>query len=323
MTEAPAVSPDPKLDRLQLGASLPFFAFHLLLGLVFVTGITWQWALVALVSYYVRMFAVTAGYHRYFSHRTFKTSRLFQFVLAWVAQMSVQKGVLWWASHHRQHHKYSDTVADVHSPVRRGFWWSHVGWILSRRYDRTDYDSIKDFSRFPELVWLNEHHLVPPLTGLLLAWYFGGLPGVVWAAVVPTVLLWHATFAINSLAHLFGTRRYLTADASRNNFLLALLTCGEGWHNNHHSLQNTTNQGWFWWEIDLTFYALKVLSWLGVVRDLRLPRPEAKYAFRAYTDEQKRQLKAGGTAAVRVQLPVPTPESRPALGFVEPGLLKR
>ena len=189
MTEAPFAPSDPKLDRPHWGASVPFIGFHLLLGLVFVTGFKWDWALIAAASYGVRMFAITAGYHRYFSHRSFKTSRLVQFVLAWVAQMSLQKGVLWWAAHHRHHHKHSDTAVDVHSPVRRGFWWSHVGWILARRYDSTNYDAIKDFSRFPELVWLNEHHLVPALSGLGLAWFFGGLPGVVWAFIVPTVVL--------------------------------------------------------------------------------------------------------------------------------------
>ncbi len=324
MTEAPAVPSDPKLDRLSWGASVPFLAFHLLVGLVFVTGFRWEWALLAVASYAVRMFAITAGYHRYFSHRSFKTSRLVQFLLAWLAQMSLQKGVLWWAAHHRHHHKYSDTPLDVHSPVRRGFWWSHMGWILSRRYDSTNYDAIKDFSRFPELVWLNEHHLVPAITGGLLAWFFGGLPGLVWAAIVPTVLLWHATFTINSLSHVFGSRRYLTADTSRNNFLLALLTFGEGWHNNHHASQSTAKQGWFWWEVDLTFACLRVLSWFGLVWDLRLPRPEAKDAHLHYTPEQRRQLKAESRFGMHLpQRPVRTPEAQPEVGFENPLYAKR
>lgn len=324
MSDVPTTA-DPKVDRLQWGASLPFLAFHLLPGLAFVTGIKWEWVLLALASYAVRMFAVTAGYHRYFSHRAFKTSRLFQFVLAWLAQSTAQKGVLWWAAHHRQHHKHSDTPLDVHSPARSGFWWSHVGWILSKRYDETNYDAIKDFSRFPELVWLNEHHLVPLLSGLLLAFSLGGLPGLVWAGIVPTVLLWHATLSINSVAHVFGRRRYLTSDTSRNSFLLALITGGEGWHNNHHYLHNTANQGWFWWEIDLTFYVLKVLSWAGVVRDLRLVRPEARDAFRRYTPEQQLLLKAQSRFGNRPPGPaVATPGEQPSLGFGDdPALLKR
>ena len=324
MIEAPVAPTDPKLDRLHWGASVPFFAFHLLVGLVFVTGFKWEWALLAVASYGVRMFAITAGYHRYFSHRSFKTSRLVQFGLAWLAQLSLQKGVLWWASHHRHHHKHSDTALDVHSPVRRGFWWSHVGWILAKRYDSTNYDSIKDFSRFPELVWLNEHHLVPGLSALGLAWFFGGLPGLVWAGIVPTVVLWHATFTINSLSHVFGSRRYLTADTSRNNFLLALLTFGEGWHNNHHASQSTAKQGWFWWELDLTFAILRMLSWFGLVWELRVPRPEAKYAHQSYTPEQRRQLKAQSRFGMYGPVPpVQTPEAQPSLGFENPAYAKR
>ncbi|MFO0596780.1 MAG: fatty acid desaturase [Myxococcaceae bacterium] len=314
MTEAPTHprDADPTLDRVNLATSLPFITFHLMSLLVFVTGVEWKWVLVALVSYYVRMFGVTAGYHRYFSHRAFKTNRVFQFMLAWLAQMSAQKGALWWAANHRHHHRYSDAPEDIHSPVRKGFWWSHIGWILSRRYEKTNYDAIKDFSRFPELVWLNEHYLVPPLTALVVAVLVGGLNGFVWGAVIPTVLLWHGTFTINSLSHIFGKRRYLTTDTSRNNFVLALITCGEGWHNNHHYHQNTANQGWFWWEIDLSFYVLKVLSWFGVVSDLRLPRPETKFAFRNYTDAQKAELARQQTIGfgewALPKPPTPTPE---------------
>lgn len=310
----PIRPPAEKADRFHWGASLPFLGFHLLLGLVFVTGVTWPWVLLAVASYSARMFGVTAGYHRYFSHRSFKTNRLFQFLLAWLAQMSVQKGVLWWAAHHRQHHKHSDKDTDLHSPSKQGFWWSHIGWIISSRYEKTDYDSIKDFSRFPELVWLNEHHLVPAMSGLLVVFLVGGLPAVVWAGVVPTVLLWHGTFSINSLSHLFGKRRYLTPDTSRNSFLLALITFGEGWHNNHHSSQISARQGWFWWEFDFTFYLLKLLSWLGVVWEVREPRPEAKYAHRAYSPEQRALLKAQSRlGSFNPSASMQTPEERPSV----------
>jgi stearoyl-CoA desaturase (delta-9 desaturase) len=317
VTESPAEY-DPKLDRIALTASIPFIATHLFVGLAFVTGFKWEWALLALASYYVRMFAITAGYHRYFSHRAFKTNRVFQFVLAFVAQTSTQKGALWWAANHRHHHRHSDQPEDLHSPVRRGFWWSHVGWILSKRYDATNYSAIKDFARFPELVWLNEYWLVPPAIGLAILAALGGLPWVVWGGIVPTVLLWHGTFTINSLSHIFGKRRYLTTDTSRNNLLLALITCGEGWHNNHHYHQNTANQGWFWWEIDLSFYALKMLSLFGVVSELRLPRPETRLAFTKYTEAQRAQLKAesrfGMHAPVKPK-PILTPDGMPMVGF--------
>ena len=318
MRSVTGVPPPPK-GRFHRGVTASFLAFHLLVGLVFVTGISWEWVLLALASYSVRMLAVSAGYHRYFSHRAYRTNRLFQFMLAWVAQMSAQGGVLWWAAHHRHHHKHADSMDDVHSPARHGFWWAHVGWMLSRRYERTDYDAIKDFSRFPELMWLNVNWWVPPLAGLVLAWSLGGLPAVVWAGIVPTVLLWHATFSLNSLGHLFGKRRYLTADTSRNSFLLALLTCGEGWRNNHHRSQVTANQGWFWWEWDPTFYALKFGSWLGVVRDLRVVRPEVKFSFREYTPEERQQLVAESRfGKFEPKARVPTPEAQRAIGEPAP-----
>jgi len=319
VTEAPHLPADAQRDRINWVASLPFFAFHLLCGLAVFTGVSWKLALVAVASYAVRMFGVTAGYHRYFSHRAFTTSRVFQFLLAWLAQMSMQKGALWWAANHRHHHRYSDAPEDIHSPVRRGFWWSHVGWILSSRYEETNYGAIKDFARYPELVWLNKYHLVPPLAGLVAASLVGGLDGLVWAGVIPTVLLWHGTFTINSLSHVFGRRRYLTTDTSRNNWLLALITLGEGWHNNHHYHQNTANQGWFWWEVDLTFYVLKALSWVGLVSALRLPSDATKYAFRNYTEAQKAQLAAESRFGMYLpKPPAPTPEPMAALGVMAP-----
>jgi stearoyl-CoA desaturase (delta-9 desaturase) len=291
-----------------------FVALHLALGLVFVTGLSWEWVLLALASYLVRMFAVTAGYHRYFSHRAFKTNRLVQFLLAWVAQLSLQRGVLWWAARHRQHHKHADTAEDLHSPVRQGFWWAHAGWFLSRRYESTDSDAIKDFSRFPELVWLNDYWLVPAVSSVAFAWLLGGLPAVTWAIVVPTVLVWHASFAVNSLGHLFGKRRYLTPDTSRNSALLALLTLGDGWHNNHHRSQGSVGLGWLWFEFDPTFYALEFLSWVGVVRDLRPVRPEVKFSFREYTDEQRALLvQQSRFGKFEPAARVATPASQPAV----------
>jgi stearoyl-CoA desaturase (Delta-9 desaturase) len=316
LTEAPVVPPDQQTDRLNWRASAPFFAFHLALALVFVTGVQWQWVLLAFGSYAVRMMAMSAGFHRYFSHRAFRTNRLVQFGLAFVAQASWQRGVLWWATHHRQHHKHADTEIDVHSPVRRSFWWSHAGWLLSKRHDKTDYDAIKDFSRFPELVWLNEHPLVPLLTGLVIAGFAGGLPAIVWACVVPTVLVWHASLSVNSVSHLFGSRRYLTPDTSRNSLLIALLTFGEGWHNNHHSAQATARLGWFWWELDFTWYALELASWVGVVRDLRLPRVEQRDAYLGYSADEQALLKAQSRSGkFDPGEHLPTPQERPAVEF--------
>jgi stearoyl-CoA desaturase (delta-9 desaturase) len=259
-------------DRIQWVKSIPFLAVHAVaLATPFVTPFAWRWLALAAALYVARMFAVTAGYHRYFSHRTYRTSRTFQLVLAVLGTTAVQKGPLWWAAHHRDHHRFSDGPEDVHSPVQRGFWWSHVGWILSARHDRTKLDRVKDLARFPELVWLDRWHVLPPAAlaaGLFLA---GGWPALLWGFFVSTVALWHGTFAINSLAHVFGGRRYATADDSRNSLALALLTLGEGWHNNHHFYPGSASQGFRWWEIDVSFYALRALAAAGVVRDLRTP----------------------------------------------------
>jgi stearoyl-CoA desaturase (delta-9 desaturase) len=251
--------------------SLPMLAVHLAVVAVFWVDFSWTPVAAALGLYVVRMFGITAGYHRYFSHRTYKTSRAFQFLLAFLAQTSLQKGALWWAAHHRHHHKHSDEPADIHSPVQRGFWWSHVGWILVPEYHATRQDLVRDLTRYPELVWLDRWHWVPPLAYGVGLFLVGGWPLLVWGLVVSTVLLWHGTFVINSLAHVFGRRRYATSDDSRNSLLLALITLGEGWHNNHHHYQSSTSQGFFWWEVDVTFYVLKALEKLGLVWDLRRP----------------------------------------------------
>ena len=253
-------------------AVIPYVLFHIV-ALVGVFLVPFSWAMVgwAVGMYYLRMFGITAGYHRYFSHRGYKTSRAVQFLLALLGTFSVQKGVLWWAAHHRDHHKYSDTELDIHSPTRRGFYWAHHGWILSHAYDATKYDRIKDFAKYPELRWLNEHWLAVQVAFGVGMYLLGGWDVLVWGFFVSTVVLWHGTFTINSLSHVYGTQRYVTGDTSRNNFWLALLTMGEGWHNNHHYYQSTARNGFFWWEIDLSWMVLKAMSWVGLVWDLREP----------------------------------------------------
>jgi stearoyl-CoA desaturase (delta-9 desaturase) len=259
-------------ERLAPLTSIPFFAVHLA-AIVGVCLVGWHWwyPVAALVAYFARMTFVTIGYHRYFSHRSFKTSRWFQFVLAFLAESSAQKGALWWAAHHRDHHKYSDQPLDIHSPRQKGLWMAHVGWILCRKHDETKFERIKDFAQYPELRWLNKYHLVPAVVLAVIMALVGGAPLLVWGFFVSTVLLWHGTFTINSLSHVFGSTRYPSNDDSKNNWLLALITGGEGWHNNHHYYQSTANQGFFWWEIDTSYYALRAMSLLGLVWDLRTP----------------------------------------------------
>lgn len=281
---------DKELDRINWKSGSGFILLHGACILIFWAGFSWIALAALLLSYSVRMFGITAGFHRYFSHRTFKTSRVFQFILAWIGTSCAQKGPLWWAAHHRHHHKYSDTEKDVHSPVKRSFWWSHVGWILSERFKATNKKLVKDLLKFPELRFLNKYHLIPPVTlagvtfffGEVLRHYFPGLGTsgfqmLVYGFVISTVLLYHGTFTVNSLAHVFGKRRFETNDDSRNNWFISIITLGEGWHNNHHRFPSSERQGLYWWEFDVSHYALKVLSWVRIVWDLRVP-PERVYA---------------------------------------------
>lgn len=290
-------------ERFAWLTSTPYVIAHVaaLGGAIFLFPPTWELVLVMVGSYYLRMFGITAGYHRYFAHRGYKTGRVFQFLLALLGTITSQKGVLWWAGHHRHHHKHSDMEEDIHSP-KRGFWWSHHGWILCPKYDETPVNRIKDFAKYPELMFLNR-------TWWLWTWVYGGVLYLVgggawafWGALVSTVVLWHGTFTINSLAHVWGSVRYETTDTSKNNFWLALLTMGEGWHNNHHFYQSTARNGFFWWEVDASYYILKVLSWFGVVWDLRQP---PKWAL------EGKQRKFAAAPTPQVGLPMAEPIAVP------------
>ncbi len=281
--------------------SIPFYFVHVVaVAGVWYMGWSSKGVALAIACYYLRIFGVTGGYHRYFSHRTYRTGRVFQFVLAWLAQSSLQKGVLWWAAHHRQHHKASDTPADPHSFRNRGLWWSHVGWILSRDTEDTDLAAVKDLARYPELRWLSKYHVVPGVVMAVGLWLVGSWHALIWGFFVSTVLTWHGTFTINSLSHWWGSRRYATSDDSKNNPILALLTMGEGWHNNHHFYARSCRQGFFWWEIDLTYYVLKALSLVGIVWDIQVPPEKVK---NGEVDVNAR----GGKKPVVVTAPAPTP----------------
>lgn len=260
----------PADEKVNWVASIPFFALHLApLGALW-TGVRWVDVALCVALYYVRMFFITAGYHRYFAHRSYKTGRVFQFILALGGSTTAQKGVLWWAGHHRHHHRYSDTTQDIHSPLR-GFWWSHMGWIVCDKFKPVPLQYIEDFAKYPELRWLDRFYEVPFALLGVAVWYFGGASALFTGFFLSTILLYHGTFFVNSITHLFGRRRFATTDTSRNSMLIALVTCGEGWHNNHHHCQWTARQGFYWWEIDLSYYVLKALAALGIVWDLRQP----------------------------------------------------
>jgi stearoyl-CoA desaturase (Delta-9 desaturase) len=263
--------PVRKIDWL---GAWPFFLIHVLAFGAIWTGVTASAAICCAVLYVARMFLVTGFYHRYFSHKTFKTSRAFQFVIAFLTQTTAQKGVLWWAAHHRHHHQYSDQPNDSHSVLQDGFWYSHMLWIFDPATSATDYSRIPDLARYPELRFLNKYYLLPPILLGAAIFFWLGASGLFFGFFVSTVLLWHGTFTINSLSHVFGKRRFATSDESRNNWLLAIITLGEGWHNNHHRFSSSTRQGFYWYEYDITFYGLKLLSWMGLIWNLR-PVPAA------------------------------------------------
>lgn len=261
---------------------LPFVMMHIACIAVIWVGWSTFSILFAVVLYVVRMFAITGFYHRYFSHKTFQTSRFCQFLFALLASTAVQRGPLWWAAHHRTHHMHSDDVRDVHSPHQQGFFWSHIGWFLAKANFVTHLDRVKELAKFPELQFLDRFDSLIPIVFAVIIFILGeslahyaphlGTDGwqlLLWGFVISTVALYHATFTVNSVAHVWGSRRYATRDQSRNNFLIAIVTLGEGWHNNHHHYPGSARQGFYWWEIDLTYYGLKCLSALGLIWNLK------------------------------------------------------
>ena len=268
---------------------LLFIAVHLACFAVFWTGVD-MWAIALCMFMFVtRKFGITGAFHRYFSHRSYKTSRAFQFFLAFLGGSAAQKGALWWAAHHRHHHKHSDTDQDLHSAKLEGFYWSHVGWVLSKEYEEYDSNVVRDLNKFPELVLLDKWIFIPPVAAGAFCFFVGHLfgnamMGLVVGFLISTVILYHTTFAINSLCHMFGKRRYETGEESKNSLWLAIVTMGEGWHNNHHHYPLSARQGFFWWEIDITYYILLGLEKLGIVWDLQAPpkrmlQPEAMTAI--------------------------------------------
>ncbi|CAN5396002.1 acyl-CoA desaturase [soil metagenome] len=270
---------DKKIDWARCA---PFFAMHFACLLVFWVG--WSWVAVAVCAamYAIRMFAITGIYHRYFSHRTYKTSRVTQFLFGVLGNSAVQRGPLWWAAHHRHHHRHSDDEHDVHSPHTHGLLWSHMFWITSRTNFITRMNEVKDLAKFPELKFLDRYDVVVPVVlgflmfglGAGLNYFFPGLGTsgsqmLIWGFFISTVVLFHGTCTINSLSHLMGNTRYETGDKSKNSLILALVTFGEGWHNNHHFYPATARQGFFWWEIDITYYVLRTMSFFGLIWDLK------------------------------------------------------
>jgi stearoyl-CoA desaturase (delta-9 desaturase) len=285
-------------DNRLLMMSSPIFLMHLLALGAFFTGFSWTAFIALAVTYVVRVFALTAGFHRYFSHRSFKTSRVFQFILAWVGTSSAQLGPMWWAANHRHHHLHSDKPEDIHSPVIKNAFWAHIGWIMCRAYGEIQYDRVKDLVKFPELRFVDRFHVLPVamliaalyIIGAVLNAYFPGLGTsgmqlVMWGFFVSTILVYHVTFFVNSVTHIVGKKRFVTNDESRNSWWVALLTFGEGWHNNHHRWPLSARQGMYWWEFDLSYLILRLLERVGLVWDIKVfPKKIYEEALAGATD---------------------------------------
>lgn len=280
----------PESKKIQWVRIIPFIILHVACLGIFYVGVSWFAVTFMLLFYLIRMFSITAFFHRYLSHKTFQTSRIVQFVFVLIGTMSAQRGPLWWAAHHRYHHRFTDTEHDPHSSTY-GFWYSHLGWFLNDYNFATRKEVVKDWLKYPELVWLDRFSLIIVLLTAVSIYALGewlavvypslatsGLQLLVWGFVVSTVLLIHATLCINSLAHLYGSRDFETEDQSRNNLFLSIITLGEGWHNNHHYYAGSARQGFYWWQIDITYYLLKMMSWIGLVWGLK-PIPARVYEF--------------------------------------------
>lgn len=268
----------------QIEKRIPFVLIHLSMVLVFTVPFSWLLVVICLLSTYLRLFGITAGFHRYFSHRSFKTSRWFQFILALIGTTAAQHGPLWWAAHHRHHHRFSDTKNDTHSPVQNGFFHAHFAWLFEEKNKTIQTHYINDLLRFPELNFIERFYY--GFVALYAVFIYGlgylvesSFPQsqltaysiFVYGFLLSTVFLYHLTFSINSLMHLVGKRVYQTTDDSRNHFLLALLTLGEAWHNNHHRYPLSERQGFTWWQIDITHYILKFFEKLGLIWDIKTP----------------------------------------------------
>jgi stearoyl-CoA desaturase (Delta-9 desaturase) len=253
-------------------SAIVFWIFQCSALLIFV--VPFSWGLVALwaVSHFLRAIGLTLAFHRYFAHRSFQMNRTARFVWSFIGTAAMQKGPLWWAGHHVNHHRYADRDGDPHSPMVSGIYYAHIGWFLNdARHDRLEASNpvMRDFSKAPEIVWLNKNFWAPPLLLAIAMFLIGGMPWLIWGFCVPTMTLAHATFAINTVNHMFGSRRFDTIDESRNNLVTAFFAVGEGWHNNHHRYQRSARNGFYWWEFDPTWYVIRLMQMIGLVWDVK------------------------------------------------------
>jgi stearoyl-CoA desaturase (delta-9 desaturase) len=243
--------------------------------LIFFIPFSWELAALWAASHFLRAVGLTLAFHRYYAHRAFQMNRIARFVWTFIGIAAMQKGPLWWAGHHVNHHRFADRDGDPHSPMISGVYYAHIGWFLNdARHDRLEPSNpvVRDFSKVPEIAWLDRYFAVPPLMLAAAMYLAGGMPWLIWGFCLPTMTLAHATFAINTVNHMFGTRRFDTIDESRNNALTAFFAVGEGWHNNHHRYQRAARNGFYWWEFDPTWYVIRIMAAVGLAWDVhRVP----------------------------------------------------
>ncbi len=256
--------------------------FHTSIILLFYVGYSLTSLSVCLLSFIIRMFAIAGGYHRYFSHRSYNISRVFQFILAFLGTTTGQKGPLSWATSHMKHHCSSDKAGDPHSPKLQSIGYAHLGWLWRQNALPTDRKFVQRFQQYPEIVFLNRFHTIGPVTlicflallGYLLDQSYPELNTsrgqlIAWGFIVPTLLILHGTCLINSVSHYCGSQRFRDGDESRNVWWLFPIALGENWHNNHHHRPSSANTSCVWWEIDVVYYIICLLEAAGLIWDVR------------------------------------------------------
>jgi stearoyl-CoA desaturase (delta-9 desaturase) len=306
---------------LNIFAIVVFWAVQVSALLAFRVPFTWMMLGLWAASHFLRAIGLTLSFHRYFAHRAFQMNRGARFVWAFIGTAAMQKGPLWWAGHHVNHHKYADRDGDPHSPAISGVYYAHIGWFLNdARHDRIEASNpvIRDFGKLPEIAWLDRYYAVPPLALAAAMYWIGGLQWLVWGFCVPTMTLAHATFAINTVNHMFGSRRFETLDDSRNNVLTAVFAAGEGWHNNHHRYQRAARNGFYWWEFDPTWYAIRAMAAIGLAWDVR-PVPVRIYAEARASSRSRASSRYAMIGRVFPPAAVASPDERDAV-VPEPGL---
>jgi sn-1 stearoyl-lipid 9-desaturase len=240
--------------------------------LAFLPGFfSWQGVVLALVLHWITGgLGITLCWHRMLSHRSFKSPKWLEYLLAFCGTLSMQGGVIWWVGMHRHHHLHSDKDVDHHDS-NKGFWWSHMQWMLHEVPVKQEVPKFtKDIADDPVYQFMDKYFLPIQIAfaGLLFLW--GGWPYVFWGIFVRMVFVYHCTWFVNSATHKFGYRTYNTSDNSTNCWWVAITTYGEGWHNNHHAHQYSARHGLQWWEVDITWMTIKLLSFLGLARDIKL-----------------------------------------------------